>query len=147
LLLIIGLLANLLLGTADYKLSKEKKENNSSVGAGTLTIVFLFISSGLFAQDQKVVPAAASTIGGMSATSFYVMTSVLFLELFVILALLINIRMLLHTQKQKQEPVLKKKLSFDWWNRINRFRPVQQEADIDLGHDYDGIRELDNRLP
>ena len=147
LLLIIGLLANLLLGTADYKLSKEKKENNSSVGAGTLTIVFLFISSGLFAQDQKVVPAAASTIGGMSATSFYVMTSVLFLELFVILTLLINIRMLLHTQKQKQEPVLKKKLSFDWWNRINRFRPVQQEADIDLGHDYDGIRELDNRLP
>ncbi|MBT8220960.1 MAG: c-type cytochrome [Bacteroidia bacterium] len=25
--------------------------------------------------------------------------------------------------------------------------PMEQEGDIDLGHDYDGIRELDNRLP
>ena len=31
--------------------------------------------------------------------------------------------------------------------RLNSFRPAEQEADIDLGHDYDGIRELDNRLP
>ena len=60
LLLIIGLLANLLLGTADYKLSKEKKENNSSVGAGTLTIVFLFISSGLFAQMCSISKARRS---------------------------------------------------------------------------------------
>lgn len=25
--------------------------------------------------------------------------------------------------------------------------PIDKESDIDLGHDYDGIRELDNRLP
>ncbi len=147
LLLIIGLLANLLLGTADYKITKDKKEEKSSVGTGTLTVVLLFVSTGLFAQDQKEVTAAASTIGGMSTTSFYVMTSVLFLELFVILALLINIRMLLNTQKLKQAPAVKKKPAFNWWNRLNSFKPVEQEADIDLGHDYDGIRELDNRLP
>ena len=146
-LLIIGLLANLLLGTADYKLDKEKKENNSSIGAGTLTVVFLFISSALSAQDKKVVTATARSIGGMSATSFYVMTAVLFLEIFVILALLINIRMLLNTHKEKGELKLKKKLNFNWWNRMNRFRPVHQEAEIDTGHVYDGIRELDNRLP
>jgi cytochrome c oxidase cbb3-type subunit 3 len=34
-----------------------------------------------------------------------------------------------------------------WWNKINRFKPIEQEADLDLNHDYDGIRELDNRLP
>jgi cytochrome c oxidase cbb3-type subunit 3 len=37
------------------------------------------------------------------------------------------------------------------WKKINqvltRSVPVAQEADIDLGHDFDGIRELDNRLP
>jgi len=147
LLLIIGLLANLLLGTADYKIAKDKQEEKSSVGTGTLTAVLLFVSTGLFAQDQKEVTTAASTIGGMSTTSFYVMTSVLFLELFVILALLINVRILLNTQKLKQEPVIKKKPAFSWWNRLNRFKPVEHEADIDLGHDYDGIRELDNRLP
>lgn len=29
------------------------------------------------------------------------------------------------------------------WNIV----PVEKESSIDLGHDYDGIRELDNRLP
>ena len=33
------------------------------------------------------------------------------------------------------------------WNKANNFRTLQEEADLDLGHDYDGIRELDNRLP
>jgi cytochrome c oxidase cbb3-type subunit 3 len=55
--------------------------------------------------------------------------------------------MLLNIQKLKQEPAIIKKPAFSWWNRLNRFKPVEHEADIDLGHDYDGIRELDNRLP
>jgi len=42
--------------------------------------------------------------------------------------------------------VWKKRLA-GLWKGLNRFKPVEQEADIDLGHDYDGIRELDNRLP
>ncbi|MBI1226077.1 MAG: c-type cytochrome [Bacteroidetes bacterium] len=38
-----------------------------------------------------------------------------------------------------------------WWSKFYKSMtqavPVAQEADIDLGHDYDGIRELDNKLP
>ncbi len=38
-----------------------------------------------------------------------------------------------------------------WWSRFMKTAtkavPVSQEKDIDLGHDYDGIRELDNKLP
>jgi cytochrome c oxidase cbb3-type subunit 3 len=38
-----------------------------------------------------------------------------------------------------------------WWTRLMKAAtkavPVSQEQDVDLGHDYDGIRELDNRLP
>ncbi|HWA35235.1 MAG TPA: cbb3-type cytochrome c oxidase N-terminal domain-containing protein [Cyclobacteriaceae bacterium] len=33
------------------------------------------------------------------------------------------------------------------WDRLNAAVPVSQEKDIDLGHDFDGIRELDNHLP
>jgi cytochrome c oxidase cbb3-type subunit III len=33
------------------------------------------------------------------------------------------------------------------WEKLNATVPVAQEADIDLGHSYDGIRELDNHLP
>ncbi len=38
-----------------------------------------------------------------------------------------------------------------WWSRMYKsmtaYVPVEREADIDMGHDYDGIRELDNKLP
>ena len=38
-----------------------------------------------------------------------------------------------------------------WWSRFiksaTKAVPVEREKDIDLGHDYDGIRELDNKLP
>lgn len=34
-----------------------------------------------------------------------------------------------------------------WWQSINSFRPVEQEAVVMTTHEYDGIRELDNNLP
>jgi cytochrome c oxidase cbb3-type subunit 3 len=38
-----------------------------------------------------------------------------------------------------------------WWSQFMKAAtkavPVGREQDIDLGHDYDGIRELDNKLP
>lgn len=33
------------------------------------------------------------------------------------------------------------------WNKINSFKPIEEEAKIDVGHNYDGIRELDNITP
>ena len=41
--------------------------------------------------------------------------------------------------------------SAGWWkkfiDKMNAAVPVQQEKDIEMDHDYDGIRELDNHLP
>ncbi|MBL7787448.1 MAG: c-type cytochrome [Chitinophagales bacterium] len=34
-----------------------------------------------------------------------------------------------------------------WWNKINNFVPIEQEVNIDSGHNYDGIRELNNITP
>lgn len=34
-----------------------------------------------------------------------------------------------------------------WWEKINAVVPVEKEKDIELDHDFDGIRELDNHLP
>lgn len=33
------------------------------------------------------------------------------------------------------------------WDKLSGLRPMAQESDIELDHDYDGIRELDNKLP
>jgi len=34
-----------------------------------------------------------------------------------------------------------------FWDKINSFRPLEEEGKIDTGHSYDGIRELDNITP
>ena len=49
------------------------------------------------------------------------------------------------TSNAKTEPhtsVLKK-----WYKKAWNLVPMEKETDIDLGHEYDGIRELDNSLP
>jgi cytochrome c oxidase cbb3-type subunit 3 len=65
--------------------------------------------------------------------------------------MLVNIKFLLKTEKEKIAPVPEaeeiKKTRLSWWDRFNKLRPVTEEAELDLGHDYDGIRELNNRLP
>jgi cytochrome c oxidase cbb3-type subunit 3 len=73
------------------------------------------------------------------------MTGVIFLEITVILVMLANVRILIAKQKQKKARQLKP--VFNWWSKMNKFRPAHEEVQIDLGHSYDGIRELDNRLP
>ncbi|MEM9547656.1 MAG: cbb3-type cytochrome c oxidase N-terminal domain-containing protein [Bacteroidota bacterium] len=45
-------------------------------------------------------------------------------------------------QKSKEDSIFKKMYDYAW-----SLVPIDKESDIDLGHDYEGIRELDNRLP
>ncbi|MBL7740780.1 MAG: c-type cytochrome [Chitinophagaceae bacterium] len=160
LLIIIGILAYILIGAADLKLRKEKKPGASSAAAFVLPFLLLSGSS-VFAQGgvkaEQTTVTATSSIGGMAASTFYIMATVVFLELLIIIVLLLNIRFLLKKEKEKiAEPVTEAEIAkvieekrnrLSWWDKFNSLRPVSQEADLDLGHDYDGIRELNNRLP
>lgn len=157
LLIVIAVLANLLIGSADWRLKSVRKQKTAIIKPIS-AILLLLISSAAMAQDAGGATATSSavqSIGGLAPSVFYVMVSVVFLELAIILVLLINIRFLVKAAREKdlpeteileQKAVVKKK-TYDWWNKINKFKPVEQEKDIDLGHEYDGIRELDNRLP
>ena len=153
LLVIIGILANILIGAADVKLKKKKKAGNASALASVITVLLVLASPALFAQDAAGTTATATTgaktIAGMSSSTFYILATVLFLELFIIMALLINIKFLLKTEKDKivAETAEEQANKLSWWDRFNSLRPVTEEASLDLGHEYDGIRELNNRLP
>ncbi len=161
LLLVIVLLANVLVGAAEIytqRFKEAKKSGASGEGVKALTVlVCCLIGSSVFAADA---PAAAAPVvssaveyGGLSATSFYTLISVIGLEVIIILGLLYNLRRILAKEVMATgiEAEAKHAKSFDlgkwWWEKVNSMRPVHEEANIDLGHDYDGIRELDNRLP
>ena len=156
LLVIIGILANILIGAADVKLKKKKKAANPATLASVITGLLLLAAPALFAQDAtgdtaNAVTTGAKTIAGMPSSTFYILATVMFLELFIILALLINIKFLLKAEKDKitseTETAEEKANKLTWWDRFNALRPVTEESSLDLGHDYDGIRELNNRLP
>jgi cytochrome c oxidase cbb3-type subunit III len=155
LVIVIGILANIVIGAAEIKMKKRKTEN--AAGKVVMVLLTFFIgSSALLAQGTGATTETTATatkgIGGMDASTFYLMVTVLFLELLTIITLLLNIKLLLKKEKISTgiEPVLtpeEKANKLSWWDRVNKLRPVSQEAELDLGHEYDGIRELNNRLP
>lgn len=160
LLVIIGVLASMVTGTADLKM-KQKKLSQGALASAAFLLLMLS-SPALFAQDAAAADAATTskTIAGMAPTTFYIMVAVLFIELLVIIGLLMNVKSLLNKEKGRvlaaagsgyaagtPDAVTPEKDKLSWWDKFNSLRPSSEEADLDLGHDYDGIRELNNRLP
>jgi cytochrome c oxidase cbb3-type subunit III len=153
LLLVIALLANVVLGTARLHLDKQKKKNNA---AQALTAIALFLLPMLStAQETKeaVAPAGPTSIGGLSATTFWLLSTVIAVELLVIIVMGLFVKSFLAKEKvyvriaEEEATVPKPSVIKVWWNKLNSFKPIEHEADIVLDHNYDGIRELDNRMP
>jgi cytochrome c oxidase cbb3-type subunit 3 len=144
LLIVIKSLAGVLLNAARQSRDLEKMEKQV-VGAGPDPRPATNGPSGILTAT-----IAAPVINGLSDTAFYLIVSVVAIEILVILYLLYNLNILLKAEKAKELAEVRVRSSFSfrkWWTKINRFRPAEQEADMDMGHDYDGIRELDNKLP
>jgi cytochrome c oxidase cbb3-type subunit 3 len=161
LLLVIALLANIVINGARVNLQRfmEEKKRNAIVTKVVSALLFCLIGNLAFAAETPTAQTAVadSAIAGLSLLSFYALLTVIFLEILILIVLLFNLKKLLSQEEAFEEQtqpegVIAAKKSwlsglFEWWERMNRFRPIKEEAQIDLGHDYDGIHELDNRLP
>ncbi len=153
LLLVIALLANVLLGTVKFQQENEKKATKLGSAAALIGGLMLLPALASAQTTPAAAPAAeAVNYGGMSATTFYLVIGVIVIEIVTILFMLVQLKAILAKEKARKVAeavaagaVVKPEVSL--WDRINSFRPQEQEADLDLGHNYDGIRELDNRLP
>lgn len=153
LLLAIGLLANVVMGAAGNFLQRYQTDQKS---AKALPIIAILLLSSLSVMAQDAAPAEATAsvthFAGLSAYTFYSLIAVIGLELLIMFFLLYNLKRLLSAEKTVitgvEATAPKKETSWQvWWDKANSFRPMKEEAQIDLGHNYDGIRELDNRLP
>jgi cytochrome c oxidase cbb3-type subunit 3 len=145
LLLVIALLANVVLGTAEWF---YKKDSGTAKTIAVLTALSLPALS--HAQDATTA-AAPANIGGLSATTFSLLLGVIGVELLVIIVMSLFVRSFFSKQKAQpamaESAVVKEKNWQQIWDKLNSFRPITEESKIDLGHNYDGIRELNNRLP
>jgi len=155
--LIIGLLAFVVLGAAQVYVQRYKDEQSKKSSIATssfIAFVCLFISTSSWAQDATTEVAKTTDVGGLAYTTFFTLISVIALEIIILFALLYNLHLLLKKEVETSTQVAtnvvqKPKIDWGkiWWDKLNSVKPIKEEAAIDLGHNYDGIRELDNRLP
>ena len=85
---------------------------------------------------------------------FYALVSLLFVVAILVLIVAVYLIQVFKavldgglTEEQKAAKAAEPSWLSKLWARWNDFKPVEQEGEILLDHDYDGIRELDNHLP
>lgn len=161
LLVVVILVLSNVLTMISKKVVEVAKAKKAAVMIGLFILSTLF-SNKVIAQDAVVADSTVtatnvSYYGGLSATTFWTLSSVLFLELLIILLLVVFIKNLWKVIHPVEVVLVNgKPVTASWlvstWNKLDKqfftkAAPIEQEADILLDHDYDGIRELDNALP
>lgn len=130
---------------------REKRKGNTTM----LPFVFLLSTAALFSNGMY---AAEEAVAEVAAEPFWLMTlpfdmvilfAVIILELIVIL-ILVKVQWNL-IQEDKVAVVTEVVEKDNWWAKffakVNNTVPLEEEHTLDLNHDYDGIRELDNKIP
>jgi cytochrome c oxidase cbb3-type subunit 3 len=77
----------------------------------------------------------------------FALLGVIGVELLVMFYFLRWLRVLVLPVSEKKEFVQTESKTNRWWDRFNKSVSIDKEQDVQLDHDYDGIKELDNSLP
>lgn len=114
------------------------------------TILTLFTGSGLLAQDAD----GASQSVSAETLIYLIVGLVLLISILVLLVAIYTlyvVRTILRDERSTTEEGDEEVESETLWKKISKeltkAKPIEQEEDILLDHNYDGIKELDNHLP
>jgi len=124
-----------------------------------LFILLLSLGSGsvVFGQDAAATPGFWDDPFNNPLTPLYLVTALVFVVIVLVMIVALYLLRILNvlvsqTERErverlglvyKPQPSMWEKL----WQSANEFVPVEQEKKIELDHNYDGIKELDNHLP
>lgn len=128
----------------------KKKANLSNAGKTAASVIILLLSTQfLFAEGTE----AAAKAEAVSSPTFWVtiiLCVIIALEFIFIIyfswktSSFINPTAAINSENAEAET----EGAFEsFWNKINSFKSKGEEGTIDTGHNYDGIRELDNITP
>lgn len=130
---------------SDYLIHKAEKKEGNKQDIIKKTAVLLILLSGFQMNAQTATPPADSwLIGGLDMLTFYSMMAFILVEAIIIGILYVMIMGFIKTEKRPAVEAVKTKTILE---KLNASVDIEQEQDIMLDHDYDGIRELDNDLP
>jgi cytochrome c oxidase cbb3-type subunit III len=134
-------------------------ENKNQMWFKTIgvTVLLFVISNGVFAQDPATRPAFLNDPFNDPMLPMYIIIAFILITIILVAFVglyLIKIVDLLTVQAEKDRAA-KLGVAYvprqSWWSKfyktVNASVPVEQEQTIELDHNYDGIKELDNHLP
>ncbi len=159
LVMVVWVLANVL-----KMVSKKAVELSKS--APKVLMIFIVAMGSMFATNLFAQTAADTNTttsvakdyyGGLSYNTFWTMSTVILLELLIVFLLILFIRNIFRAIHPVEKRIVEGKGVTDSWLIITWHKldkqfftkavPLEQEADLLLDHDYDGIKELNNALP
>jgi len=120
---------------------KIKAEKN---GAGKILSIILLLSmfsNSLFAQTE------ANTKNFASNWDLYILMLIVLVLFIVILVMVKTLFILMGIKAKEKEQKLGGFKVKTFFQKFNETVPIEEEESLDLSHDYDGIRELDNKIP
>jgi cytochrome c oxidase cbb3-type subunit III len=138
--------ASMLMKAAEFGYFPSDKKSSSSTKKIGIILLLMMSSNVLLAQTKEPI----SYISGSTFT--YVMLFLIALEVAVIAALALLANKFLSKEIVSAGKVIAKESTVfsglsNYWKKVNNFVPIEKEGDLDTGHSYDGIRELDNVTP
>lgn len=133
-----------------YVANKFKSDTNKSIIA---LIGFMLVS--LSAMAQAADPAVAQAAIKQGFSSDFVTGVLLIVIVMEVLLIMMyswqSNKFIKPSAEEKGQVEPTTEMGESWlartWAKMNNFRTAEEESDIDTGHSYDGIRELDNVTP
>ena len=132
----------------------KKMKENATVNKISAFVIFFMLAQNTFAQATETVRKPQAEDLFSSATITWILIVVIGLLLLLIVAFSFLTTRLIKPVKDTvpmvsicPDAVKEKGFFASLWDRINSFKPLTEEAKIDTGHSYDGIRELNNITP
>jgi cytochrome c oxidase cbb3-type subunit 3 len=122
----------------------------------------IFVAANAFAQEQEIAETAVAVTGNMYEKTLVISSLVVAALLLLVAVILLRAFKVVLQELQNPgkfpvaEPV--KKLEYEEWlaaqkgkpsiiEKIMGLRPIEEEKDIMMEHEFDGIAELDNPTP
>ncbi len=139
---VIFVLGNVFLMAIRNKIADQKQKG---IFNKIVLIAFLLTSANVVnAQTAASSSVTSNTV--VSETVMYIIGIVLVVELFVIFYFALGIRKFLKAESDTKTE-LAKVTKISWFDKLYNNNTQEDIIKLDLGHNYDGIKELDNDIP
>ncbi len=116
----------------------------------------LMSASTLVAFAQEPMSAEKTWVDDPVLPLYIVMAAIVVMTILVLITGIYMIRVVnIYADQSARERAVKQGVAFKqrpgWWSRLSRqmhdYVPIEEESKIELDHNFDGIKELDNHLP